>query len=244
MKELQESTDPLHHTHIQFAHCYKQQAGWSKILSRFHRGGGTLYDIEFLADANGRRVAAFGFYAGFAGAGAGALALIAARNGKKLGPLEPYPNEAEMVGSIKKVLGSSSDNVKVLVIGALGRCGRGAVDLFRKIGLKEYVCNEMLVCDSLTMFPRDNILKWDLAETAKGGPFPEILDVDIFVNCIYLNSYIPSFITHDTINAAGKGRRLSVIVDVSCDTTNPFNPIPVYSINTTFPQPTVPVDVG
>jgi saccharopine dehydrogenase (NAD+, L-lysine-forming) len=34
-----------------------------------------------------------------------------------------------------------------------------------------------------------------------------------------------------------------MIVDVSCDTTNPFNPIPVYTINTTFSEPTVAVDV-
>ena len=33
-----------------------------------------------------------------------------------------------------------------------------------------------------------------------------------------------------------------MIVDVSCDTTNPNNPIPVYSINTTFERPTVRVD--
>ncbi len=91
---------------------------------------------------------------------------------------------------------------------------------------------------------RDVILKWDLDETAKGGPFSEILDVDIFVNCIYLSSKIPPFITHDQIAAAGKNRRLSVVVDVSCDTTNPFNPIPIYTINTTFADPTVPIEVG
>lgn len=91
---------------------------------------------------------------------------------------------------------------------------------------------------------RDDILKWDLPETAKGGPFQEILDVDIFVNCIYLSSPIPHFITHDTIRAAGPSRRLTVVVDVSCDTTNPYNPIPIYSINTTFPEPTVAVEVG
>jgi hypothetical protein len=90
---------------------------------------------------------------------------------------------------------------------------------------------------------RDDILKWDMAETAKGGPFQEILDVDIFVNCIYLSSSIPPFVTKDQIIAAGKARRLSVVVDVSCDTTNPFNPIPIYSINTTFPEPTVPLDL-
>lgn len=91
---------------------------------------------------------------------------------------------------------------------------------------------------------RDDIVKWDLAETAKGGPFQEILDVDIFVNCIYLTTPIPHFLTHKQIEAAGKGRRLSVVVDVSCDTTNPNNPIPIYNINTTFSEPTVPAEVG
>ncbi|KAF9021064.1 hypothetical protein BDZ89DRAFT_1071737 [Hymenopellis radicata] len=227
LKELPESTDPLPHTHIQFAHCYKQQAGWSAVLSRFHRGGGTLYDLEFLNDSNGRRVAAFGYHAGFAGAAAGALALASQRKGEKLGLLTPYENEDAMISSVKAVLGGSGKGVKALVIGALGRCGRGAVDLFKKIGLDD-----------------DDILKWDLDETAKGGPFSEILDVDIFVNCIYLSSQIPSFITRETIAAAGKTRRLSVVVDVSCDTTNPFNPIPIYSINTVFSEPTVPVEVG
>ncbi|KAF7319980.1 Saccharopine dehydrogenase [NAD(+), L-lysine-forming] [Mycena kentingensis (nom. inval.)] len=227
LKELEESTEPLPHTHIQFAHCYKDQAGWSAVLARFHRGGGTLYDIEFLNDASGRRVAAFGFHAGFAGAAAGALALAAQKKDATLGRLEPYENEAAMVAGVKAALGGSGKGIKVLVIGALGRCGRGAVDLFRKIGVAE-----------------DDILKWDLDETAKGGPFDEILDVDVFVNCIYLNSSIPPFLTRERIMGAGPSRRLAVVVDVSCDTTNPFNPIPIYSINTTFPEPTVPVDVG
>lgn len=90
---------------------------------------------------------------------------------------------------------------------------------------------------------RGNILKWDLEETAKGGPFSEILDVDIFINCIYLASPIPAFVTRETIETAGKGRQLAVVVDVSCDTTNPFNPIPIYNINTTFSKPTVPVEI-
>lgn len=87
-------------------------------------------------------------------------------------------------------------------------------------------------------------MKWDMDETAKGGPFQEILDVDIFVNCIYLSSSIPPFLSSEQIQAAGASRRLSVVVDVSCDTTNPFNPIPIYNINTTFSKPTVDVDVG
>jgi saccharopine dehydrogenase (NAD+, L-lysine-forming) len=95
----------------------------------------------------------------------------------------------------------------------------------------------------LTLIFRDDILKWDMAETARGGPFQEILDVDIFVNCIYLSSFIPAFLTKEQISASGTSRKLSVVVDVSCDTTNPFNPIPIYNINTTFSDPTMFVEL-
>lgn len=39
-------------------------------------------------------------------------------------------------------------------------------------------------------------------------------------------------------------RRLSVVVDVSCDTTNPHNPIPIYDVNTSFLKPTISLDVS
>ena len=97
-----------------------------------------MYDLEFLTDGNGRRVAAFGYHAGFAGAAAGALALASIQAEETLGHLHPYANETEMVNAVKEKLGGSVvKKTKALVIGALGRCGRGAVDLFRKIGLEE-----------------------------------------------------------------------------------------------------------
>lgn len=68
--------------------------------------------------------------------------------------------------------------------------------------------------------------------------------VDVFVNCIYLAEKIPHFVTPEQIESAGPSRRLSVVVDVSCDTTNPHNPIPIYNINTTFDKPTVEAHVG
>ena len=48
---------PLKHVHVQFAHCYKQQGGWEKVLARFPRGNGVLLDLEFLTESSGRRVA-------------------------------------------------------------------------------------------------------------------------------------------------------------------------------------------
>jgi saccharopine dehydrogenase (NAD+, L-lysine-forming) len=80
LKELPEDKFPLEHTFVHFAHCYKQQGGWENVLARFPRGGGTLYDLEFLQDESGRRVAAFGYHAGFVGA---ALAIKVCAEGAK-----------------------------------------------------------------------------------------------------------------------------------------------------------------
>jgi len=222
---------PLKHVHIQFAHCYKQQAGWEKVLSRFSRGGGTLLDLEFLVDHRSRRVAAFGYHAGFAGA---ALALETWAWQLTHPALEPfpgvssYPNEDALIVDVKKAVAEgkakSGKDPRVLVIGALGRCGSGAVDLCLRAGV-----------------PTENVLKWDMAETAKGGPFPEIVESDIFVNCIYLMSKIPNFVDFQSLDVPS--RKLSVICDVSADTTNPNNPIPVYTVATTFTEPTVPVEL-
>lgn len=61
LKELEDHDPfPLRHEHIQFSHSYKRQSGWQERLGRFVRGKGSLLDLEYLADTNGRRVAAFG----------------------------------------------------------------------------------------------------------------------------------------------------------------------------------------
>ncbi|KAF2127843.1 Formate/glycerate dehydrogenase catalytic domain-like protein [Dothidotthia symphoricarpi CBS 119687] len=237
LKELPEEEHPLEHTFVHFAHCYKQQGGWETVLARFPRGGGVLYDLEFLQDESGRRVAAFGYHAGFVGA---ALAIktwawqLTHPNGEPLPGIETftdgrgyYNNETELLTQLKEDVAAgekiSGHKPTSLVLGALGRCGSGAVDLLEKIGCPE-------------------IKKWDLPETkSRDGPYPEILESDIFVNCIYLSKPIPPFVDQKSLQK--EGRKLSVVCDVSCDTTNPHNPIPIYNINTTFDKPTVEVKV-
>ncbi|KAI9805276.1 MAG: hypothetical protein M1833_005729 [Piccolia ochrophora] len=199
----------------------------------FAQGGGTLYDIEFLADASGRRVAAFGYYAGYAGA---AIALVAWSHqlthpvGEPLRsiPISDYESESAVVKSVKSALSSSLPNnagqpPRVLIIGALGRCGSGAADFCLAAGV-----------------PASSILKWDTSETASGGPFPEIAAADIFINCIYLAAPTPPFVTRDSLSK--HDRRLRVACDVSCDPNNPHNPVPVYSDYSTFERPTLPVE--
>ncbi|KAJ8654418.1 hypothetical protein O0I10_009859 [Lichtheimia ornata] len=230
LKELPENDDsPLHHTHIFFAHCFKNQGGWKELLHRFDAGNGTILDLEFLNDANGRRVAAFGYMAGFAGSAVGIDMWCHQKLKLPYGALKPYPNEDALIDYIKGRLAEAAKVndgklPKVMVMGALGRCGTGACDFARKAGI-----------------PEENIIKWDINETKGGGPFPQILEADIFVNCIYLTAKIPPFITREMLDGP---RNLSVVCDVSCDTTNPNNPIPIYSINTTFKEPAVAVETS
>ena len=47
---------------------------------------------------------------------------------------------------------------------------------------------ESIICDGYKKFyASENIAQWDMEETKQGGPFPDILDFDIFVNCIFLS---------------------------------------------------------
>jgi len=87
-------------------------------------------------------------------------------------------------------------------------------------------------------------IEWDIAETSGGGPFPQLLDVDIVVNAIYLSSKIPPFLTLEMLQAAPSNARLSVLVDVSCDASNPNNPFPIYSQITTLFDPVLSVSAG
>ena len=224
LKELPVSTAPLIHRHIMFGHAYKGQADGPALLRRFKKGGGTLYDLEYLTDETGRRVAAFGYWAGFAGAAVGMMAWLAEQFGKGPGPekVAIYPGRAVLIDQLKedlsRALALGAEKPKAIVIGALGRVGSGASDCLHSLGLK--------------------VKKWDMAETAHGGPFPEILEHDLFVNCILAQEGVPVFVPK---SALGAPRRLSVIADVSCDPESPFNPIPIYNHATSFDRPIVRV---
>ncbi|KAJ3328827.1 Saccharopine dehydrogenase [Blyttiomyces sp. JEL0837] len=235
LKELPENDDtPLTNTHIMFAHCFKQQAGWREMLSRFERGNGTLLDLEFLNDDRGRRVAAFGYHAGYAGSAIGidlwCHQQLRSSDSEVYPTITSFNNAQDLIAHVKSRLQAASAKANgrlpdVMVMGALGRCGTGAVDFARHVGI-----------------PEEKIIKWDMAETREGGPFKTILEHEVFVNCIYLSAKIPPFLTHEMVSQTG--RTLSVIVDVSCDVTNPNNPIPLYNINTTFDNPVLTIPCG
>lgn len=213
LKELPDDGTPLPHRHIMFGHAFKGQHSGRALLKRFAAGGGTLYDLEYLVDENARRVAAFGYWAGYAGAAVALKAWAAQQTGGICPPVSTYASKDALLSDLRDDMRDATPP-SALVIGALGRVGTGAADLCTTMGLSP--------------------TRWDMEETAGGGPFPEILAHDIFLNCIFARPGTPVFVSK---SALGAKRALSVIGDVACDPDSDYNPVPIYSEATTWDAP-------
>lgn len=219
LKELPDDGTPLRHRHIMFGHAYKGQPAGQILLDRFTAGGGVLYDLEYLTDAEGRRVAAFGYWAGYAGAAVALMCWMAQQHDGLAGPVKAYPAASHLLADLQEdLVAIGTQRPTALIIGALGRVGSGAADLCQAMGVP--------------------VTKWDMAETAHGGPFPEVLAHDIFLNCILARPGTPVFVPASVRTAA---RQLSVIGDIACDPDSDFSPIKVYDRTTTWDQPALRV---
>jgi saccharopine dehydrogenase (NAD+, L-lysine-forming) len=218
LKELSEDIEILEHKHIMFGHAFKGQTCGLELLKKFKAGKGVLYDLEYLTDLEGRRLAAFGYWAGFAGAAASLKAYADQQNIKGIcGPISVFENKDSMVDNVKnELLNVENKFPKILVVGALGRVGTGAIDFCESLGL--------------------TVTKWDIEETKNGEPFPEILEHELFLNCILAKPGGPVFIRNKHLNTI---RKLRIIGDISCDPDSSFNPIPIYSSATNWDVPVV-----
>ncbi|MBA84478.1 saccharopine dehydrogenase [Thalassobius sp. S69A] len=219
LKELPEDGTPLPHKHIMFGHAYKGQHSGKALLARFKAGGGTLFDLEYLVDETGRRVAAFGYWAGYAGAAVTLKTWAAQQRGQICGPVGVYPSKDALNAELLSELDALNvPRPTAMVIGALGRVGTGAADLCTAMGV--------------------DVTKWDMAETASGGPFPEILQHNLFLNCIFARPGTPVFVPTETLTAP---RALTAIGDVACDPDSDYNPVPIYDRATTWDAPALRV---
>ncbi|MCX5562123.1 saccharopine dehydrogenase [Streptomyces sp. NBC_00038] len=205
LKELPDEPAALTHRHVFFGHAYKQQPGAETLLRRFLAGGGALLDLEYLVDDDGRRLAAFGYWAGYLGA---ALAVLHHR-GRLRAPLRPTSKE-----ELDAELAGDGAELKALVIGALGRSGRGA-----RVALQ--VAEVEPTC-------------WDLAET-RDLDRHALLEHELMVNTVLTTRPVPPFLTDKDLDEPG--RRLRTLCDVTCDVGSPMNVLPVYDTTTDWTEP-------
>lgn len=221
LKELAETPDALPHRMIHFAHIYKDQTGWQKEMARFVKGEGLLYDIEFLTNENGRRVAAFGYWAGWMGAALGAFRLLERRAGRNeiTKGVSPFESQEAIIDKLK-VLADEGEGAlpTAIVIGAKGRSGTGASECLEAIGMK--------------------VTKWDIEET-RILDRRALLSHDMMVNCVLM--FGPGLLLTNKTHLAAEGTNMKVISDVSCDPFSDFNPLPIYDAPTSWEDPVIEV---
>lgn len=169
IKQLSHLTNLDHHRHLYFSHSFKGQDGSTQILQHFQRSQSKLYDCEFLTDAQGKRLIAFGFFAGLVGGALGLLQVAAHQNGSNLGPLKAWNSFEELMRCLPHL-----DSLSIALIGPNGRCGKGVQTLLASLGLQA------------TQFTREN-------------PPTALEAFDLIYNCIQLEeSHTDVWITKDT----------------------------------------------
>ena len=211
LKELPDAPASLPNPFIHFAHLYKEQSGWEAEIARFTRGGGWLYDIEYLT-VNRRRVAAFGYWAGWMGAALAAWRQLVAAQGKAgpEGGVSSFESRAEVEDILQELAVNNSRNA--IVIGAKGRSGQGATEALKLAG---YTVSE-----------------WDIEET-RSLDRTALLTHDLLVNCVLMTGPGLLLLRPEDL---GQGK-LRMISDVSCDPFSDFNPLPIYSAPSTWDAP-------
>ena len=207
LKDLPPEPAALRHRHVLFGHAFKGQPYAPELLRRFAAGGGTLLDLEYLVGDTGRRLAAFGHWAGYTGA---ALAVLALRGRLPL-PLEPG-TRAELDARLRPEPGD--DTPTVLVVGARGRSGQGAIAALAVAGLTP--------------------TRWETADT-RPLDRPALLAHDVLVNVVFNTRPAPPFVRPADLD--DPGRRLRMIADVTCDVGSPENLLPIYDTVTDWQHP-------
>lgn len=210
LKEPVSRPHELTHRHIFFGHAYKGQADGPALLRRFTAGGGRLLDLEFLTDEDGRRLAAFGYWAGYVGA---ALAVLHHR-GRLVAPLRSMTKEELDAALREPAPREPRGGASALVIGALGRSGRGARAALDVAGLSPTL--------------------WDVEETRELDK-EALLGHDILVNAVFASAPGPAFL--DGADLDRPDRTLTVVSDVTCDITSDCNRLPVNDKPTDWAEP-------
>lgn len=131
--------------------------------------------------------------------------------GRLVAPLTPTVQE-ELDDLLRPAAGD--EDFTALVVGALGRSGRGARLAFHAAGVEP--------------------TSWDLAET-RNLDRRALLEHDVMVNAVLATTPVPPFLREEDLD--DPARRLRTLSDVTCDVGSPLNVLPVYDRTTDWAEP-------
>jgi len=231
-------------TYLFFSHTIKKQEHNREMLREILKKNIRLIDYECLTDAYGKRVIAFGRFAGIVGAYNGLLAYGLKYNLYRIKRAYECENYIELKNEYKKII---LPPVKILLTGH-GSVGHGAQEVLEGVGIKEVTVNDFLNIDYrepvyVQLHSRDYYKRFD------GGDFDReefhraphyyrsdflrfAHQADLLLNGTFWDLGSEPFFTLEQMNT--KNFNIKVIADISCDV---HGPIPSTIRTSTIPEP-------
>lgn len=214
-------------TYFIFSHTIKKQPHNQKLLQAVLGKKIRLIDWETLTDEKGKRLIAFGRWAGIVGA-YHSVRMIGLRTGDfSIKQMSECHNFAEAQREFSKV---KFPAWKIVLTGT-GRVSDGAAFLLNLVGIKKvspynFCYNEFkeIVYTQLTsgdMYHREGHEKFDHTDYRKNPElyrsnfYPFTKSSDVMINGIYWDKRIPVFFTKEQMKE--KDFRIRIISDITCD---------------------------
>lgn len=217
-----------------FSHTIKKQPHNAKLLHTVLQRRITLLDHELLTDAHGKRVLAFGKWAGVVGAYNAIRAWQATMGGPVLKPAHECHDRAEMDIELSKF--PIPQNMRIVLTGD-GRVGHGAMETLDRAGFTRLAPVNFLggspdgpaytVLSSEHLYIRDDGKPFDreaFHEDPSGHHaafLPYARKAQIYIACHFWDARGPKILTADNLREPGISLR--VVADISCDIGGPID---------------------
>lgn len=230
-------------TYLFFSHTIKKQAYNRDLLRSILEKNITLIDYEVLTNEQGKRLIAFGKFAGMVGAHNGLFTYAQRTGAFELKQMKEYHDYADAKSHYDQL---RLPPLKIVLTGT-GRVGSGAALVLRDMGIREVSADDFLENtydeavftqlrihnyirrpDGSTFENQEYYAHPDHFESAF-APFTRV--ADIMINGIYWDNRAPQFFTKEEMQSPDF--RIQVIADVTCDIA------PVSSIPSTLRASTI-----
>lgn len=233
-------------TYLFFSHTVKMQAYNRELLQEIIAKGIRLIDYEMLTNTAGKRIIAFGHFAGIVGAYNGLWTYGERTGSYRLKRMHEYESFDEAVIAAK---GVQLPSIRIVVTGT-GRVASGAVQTLDAFGIKR-VTPETYLKEGYDQAVYTQISAEDYMEKKDGGRFDRLnfynyphlyqstfsrfaRNSDLMINGIYYDSKSPKFFTSEEM--CRPDFDIKVIADISCD-IEPIASVPCTLRSTSISDP-------
>lgn len=230
-------------TYFFFSHTIKKQSYNRKLLQAMISKNIRMVDYEVLTDEKGKRVIAFGKFAGMVGAHNGLMTYGMRTKTFSLPRMNSCHDYAEAVSIYQK---TEFPPIRIVLTGT-GRVGTGAALVLRDMGIREvspadYLSNQyeeavftQLSCKDYVAPKDDSVFNkkdfYSNPSNYKSIFVPYAKTSDIMINGIYWDNAAPAFFS--ATEMASENFNIKTIADVTCDIA------PVSSIPSTIKASTI-----